>query len=215
MPDEEPSKARIRLPGGVTEAALREAVAASRSWRGVLRHLGMTAPRTGRVLRSACDELTISYRHFANQWDQIPDASLVAAFASATSWDEVVQRLGVGIGSGSARAALRKAAFSRGIDVGHLSGQVAREPLGPFDGPGQDSNLRQAAAFIVAAKCALLGHGVSWPLEPQAYDLLIHTTQEGLLRVQVKSGTQLAHGSWVVAITRHQGDSTQAGSRRA
>ncbi|MBK5306548.1 MAG: hypothetical protein JJD92_07685 [Frankiaceae bacterium] len=219
MPDETTGVApdgEIRLPGGVTEAALRQAVAACRSWRGVLRQLGLSAPRSGRALRGVCDALSISYEHFSgNQWGRVPDDLLADAVARSTSWDEVVRRLGYAYGNGSARASLRKAALTLGLDVGHLSGLAAREGRGPFDGSGEDGNLRHAAAFIVAAKCALLGHGISWPLEPQPYDLLVHTTQQGLLRVQVKSGTHLAHGSWVVWITRQRTAANLGGKRRA
>jgi hypothetical protein len=193
----------IRLPGGVTQAALRQAVASNRSWRGVLRQLGMSSPRNGRIMRAACDELGISYAHFSGtQWEKVDEAALAAAIASSTSWAEVMQRLDRAPNSGSARASLRKTAASLGLDVSHLSGFVPREGDGPFDGLGHEVNLRRAAAFIVAAKCALLGHSIAWPLEPAPYDLLVHTKQQGHLRVQVKSGTHLAYGSWIVWITR-------------
>ncbi|MDT7538528.1 MAG: hypothetical protein QOI82_2113 [Actinomycetota bacterium] len=203
---------RIRLPGGVTEAALRDAVARNRSWRGVLRHFGMSAPRNGRVMRSACDELGIPYDHFSgNQWDFVDTDAMNAAVASSRSWPEVANRLGYAEGSGSAMASLRRVAVTLGLEVGHLSRMVAPETRGPFDGPGDDAHLRRAAAFIVAAKCTLLGHGISWPLEPEPYDLLVHTKTSGLLRVQVKSGTHLAHGSWVAWITRRHAGSGGAG----
>jgi hypothetical protein len=207
-----PEPADVRLPGGVTVPALRDAVARNHSWRGVLRQFGMSAPRNGRVMQSACDALDISYAHFSGaRWEQVPPEALSGAVAASRSWDEVIQRLGYAANSGSARASLRKAAGTLGLDVGHLSGLAPRDGGGPFDGPGDDSNLRRAAAFIVAAKCALLGHGVSWPLEPEPYDLLVHTQEQGLLRVQVKSGTHLAHGSWVVWITRQHAAANGAG----
>jgi hypothetical protein len=39
----------VRLPGGITETSLREAVAAARSWRAVLRHLGLSAAKRPRA----------------------------------------------------------------------------------------------------------------------------------------------------------------------
>lgn len=215
MDDEGELEPAVRLPGGVTEQALRAAVAANQSWRAVLRQLGMTAPRSGRQLRAACDAWGISYEHFSGtQWERMSGEALAAAVASSSTWDEVVTRVGYAAGSGSARASLRKATWALGIDVGHLSEPAVRDGLGPFDGDGADVNLRQAAAFIVAAKCALLGHSVSWPLEPAPYDLIVQTKQRGLLRVQVKSGTHLAHGSWVVWITRQQAAAARGGHRQ-
>ena len=49
---------------GVSDDELRAAVAASRSWRGVLRVVGRTSPRVGRDLRQRCDALGIAYGHF-------------------------------------------------------------------------------------------------------------------------------------------------------
>jgi hypothetical protein len=195
----------IRLPGGVTEAALREAVAINRSWRGVLRQVGMSAPRSELVLRAACDALGISYSHFAGRGDRAAADALAAAVSASTSWPEVAQALGYTRGSGSAAASLRRAALAAGLDVAHLSSVGTRKASGPFDGVGDPAHLRKAAAFLVAAKCALLGHGISWPLEPQPYDLIVDTAQQGPLRVQVKSGTHLAHGSWVVWIRQPAG----------
>ena len=203
----------IRLPGGVTEAALRDAVAANRSWRGVLRHFGMSAPRNGRRMRAACDALGISYEHFSGtQWEKVDQSALAAAIASAQSWGDVMAELGFARESGSARASLRRAALEIGLDVCHLSGRPQAASSNPFAGPVDEGNIRHAASLLVAAKCTLLGHRVSWPLEPQPYDLLVHTRQHGILKVQVKSGTRFSDGSWIVQITRQRRDG--AGVRR-
>jgi hypothetical protein len=165
-------------------------------------------------MRAACDALGITYAHF-NAADRIDPDELTAAVAASRSWPELMQRLGYAANSGSARASLRKAAVTLGVDMSHLSGLLTGHPGGPFAGPADEANLRRAASFIVAAKCALLGHAVSWPLEPAAYDLLVDTKQEGLLRVQVKSGTHVAHDSWVVWITKRPAASSGAGTRLA
>jgi hypothetical protein len=203
----------IRLPGGVTEAALREAVAINRSWRGVLRQFGMSAPRNGRRMRAACDALGISYAHFSGtRWDKVDEPALVAAVASAQSWADVMAQLGFAPDSGSARATLRRTALELGLDIRHLSRAPEATGKNPFAGYGDEANVRHAASLLVAAKCTLLGHRISWPLEPQPYDLLVHTTQHGILKVQVKSGTRFSDGSWVVQISRQRRN--PAGVRR-
>jgi hypothetical protein len=157
-------------------------------------------------MRQACDLLRISYAHFSRtKWDKVDGELLRAAVAASASWSDVMARLGYAVESGSARATLRRAALDLGLDISHLSGLIADHSLGPFSGPGLDRNVRDAAPFLVAAKCALLGHGVSWPLEPRPYDLLVDTAQRGILRVQVKSGTHFAGDSWMVWITKGQG----------
>jgi hypothetical protein len=191
------------LLGDVTEAQLRDAVASTASWRGVLRHLGMTSPRRGRKMRRACDLLEISYGHFSSaKWETVDVESLSAAVVASATWANVMERLGYATESGSARATLRRAALNRGIDTSHLSSLQADDRFDPFSGLGQARNVRDAAPFLVAARCALLGHGVSWPLDPKPYDLLVDTAQQGILRVQVKSGTHFAGGSWIVWITK-------------
>src|SRR3954468_9595742 len=55
---------RAGLPRPVELTALRDAVADECSWRGVMRRLGFTTSRTGRVLRQVCDEHGIDYAHF-------------------------------------------------------------------------------------------------------------------------------------------------------
>jgi len=202
------------LPNGVTASQLQTAVAASQSWRGVLRHLGMTSPRAGRRLRDACDALGISYGHFYGMRG-LTDATFKAAVQDAASWAELVGALGYAAESGSARASIRRRAAGLGVDLAHLQAQPGPgAAAGPFTGVGDPRHLRGAAAFLVAAKCALLGHSVSWPLEPTAYDLLVDTGLQGLLRVQVKSGTSRVNDAWIAWITRGSGASGDGGSRR-
>jgi hypothetical protein len=166
-------------------------------------------------MRDACDALGISYAHFSGtQWAKIQDDALASAISEGASWGEVMLRLGYSYDSGSARATLRRRALELGVDIGHLSALKSDIRSGPFAGAGSDCNLRKAAAFLVAAKCTLLGHHVSWPLEPTRYDLLIETQTAGILKVQVKSGTYFADGSWRVSITKGQGHRGNHGQRR-
>jgi hypothetical protein len=154
-------------------------------------------------MREACDALGIPYAHFYGMRDA-DAAAFRATLSSASSWADALRGLGYSADSGSARSTIRERARAFGVDTRHLDGSAVRgsgEPW-PFKGPAQPRHLRRAAAFVVAAKCALLGHDVSWPLEPTAYDLLLDTGADGILRVQVKSGTRRLNGSWTVWITR-------------
>lgn len=188
----------------LSEADLQAVVGVSSSWREVLRRCGETSPRIGRRLRERCDELGISYRHFRSGGGRCADVeALRTAIGSSTTWREVMHALGYRTESGTARATLRKQAQASSIDIGHLDGSPARDGAA-FTGSGEAKHLRRAAPLLVAARCALLGHDVSWPLEPKPYDLLVDTAQEGLLRVQVKSGTRFTEGSWIVWITKSE-----------
>src|SRR5205809_171800 len=82
------------------DAALAAAVADSRSWRGVLRALGLQATSAG-ALRSArrhADRMGLDYSHFTGQrrWN---DAALVSAVADSRSWSQVARTLGLEGGS--------------------------------------------------------------------------------------------------------------------
>ena len=169
----------------------------------MLRTLGRSSPRLGRQLRDACDALGISYSHFYGMRGH-DDAELRACVGTSSSWTEALRRLGYAKDGGSSRATIRARARSLGIETGHLDLPPAR-PAGhvwPFQGSGEPKHLRRAAALLVASRCTLLGHDVSWPLEPSPYDLLLDAAAVGILRVQVKSGTRRVNGSWTVWITR-------------
>lgn len=205
-------RAESALPGGVSKDELRAAVAASRSWRGVLRHVGLTSPRYGRRFQRACDELGIDYGHFRNR--VFHDDQLREVLATAESWPEALQRLGYADESGSARASIRRHAVRLGLDVARLSAGPGPSSASPFAAPPEQIRLREAGAYIVAAACALVGHKVSWPLEPAIYDLLVDTGPTGIQRVQVKTCTYQLAGSWVCRITRSEYADAPGGKRR-
>lgn len=186
------------LPGDVTVDALRDAVAASRSWRAVLRAFGLSAPRDGRRFQQACDAWDIDYSHFGSRtWT---DADLVRAAAAARTWSELLGALGYAEDSGSARATVRKHAARLRVDVARLAAGPAPDRSDPFAHAPDAAHLRYAGAYLVAGACALLGHRISWPLEPAAYDLLVDTGS--IQRVQVKTTTWRQDGEWACKVTR-------------
>lgn len=186
----------------VSEEVLRTAVAASRSWRGVLRKLGLTSPRTGRELKARCDVLGIDYAHFGAGGRS--DEAVREAVAGSASWPEVLTALGYAPDSGSARASVRRRCAQLGLSVAHLRA-----------GPRPDreatavslQHLSAAAPMLVAARLTLMGDRVLWPLEPAPYDLVAMRDHLSV-RIQVKSTTSHRLGSWQCTLTHSTYDAT-------
>src|SRR5215207_5867884 len=153
-----------------TDDELVDAVNASRSWRGVLRELGLagTSSRAIRGVRRRVDGLGISHAHFVGQrrWT---DDQLSAAVAAATSWSDVLDSLSLdGV---AAAAAVRGHAARLGLDTAHLAAPL---PGGEADNPQLDIvHLDRAGSLLAAAWFTLSGTVVSWPLEPSRYDLIV------------------------------------------
>jgi PD-(D/E)XK endonuclease len=175
---------------------LQHAVAVSRSWRGVLRELGLLATSASamRSVRRNADRLGLDYRHFTGQrrWT---DAQLEAAVAGSSSWREVGETLG--LASDSSQATLRGHAARLNLDVSGLNrpGRPNGSQCPPmFVDLG---HLPRAGSLLAAAWFALCGYAVSWPLEPVRYDLVVQRDGE-LLRVQVKTASVRAGDSWQV-----------------
>lgn len=204
--DGQPAGSWTALPSGVTEEALRRAVQTCRSWRGVLRSLGLGSPRTGRQLRAFCDQRGIDHSHFGSRsWT---DEQLRECFGGARSWADLTRGLGYAEDSGSARATVRRHLARLGLDADRLSAPL--EPLvgDPLNRPVDLVHLRSAGTYLVAAACALAGHRISWPLEPTVYDLLVDTGS-AVQRVQVKTTTWSVDGTWACKIT-HSASSRKA-----
>ena len=127
-----PGPKPLLLPRGVTEAQLRAAVAASRSWRGVLRHLGKNATTYNAKLRSACNELDIDYSHFVSVL--ATDAKLRDVITTSATWPEALARLGYARPSGNARATVRRHCLRLVFSTQHLV--LNTEPAGPQIGGG-------------------------------------------------------------------------------
>lgn len=102
-----------------TDERLVAALSASKSWRGVLRELGLvtSSSATMRSVRAEADRLGLDYSHFVGQrrWT---DAEIRAAIAESESWTAVTARLGVEADAG---ASLIKGHAARiGADTTHL-----------------------------------------------------------------------------------------------
>lgn len=176
---------------------LSGAIAAALSWRGVLRELGLVATSAGsmRSVRNRANELGLDYSHFRGQraWTE---QSLRDAVCATNSWAEVLQLLGVR--DDSASAAVRRDATRLGLDVAQLdSGPEGRQNV-----TSQPSihNLSRAGSLIAAAWYTMSGHDVSWPLEPNRYDLLVYG-ELGSRRVQVKTTTTYVDQTWKVYLS--------------
>ncbi|WP_139983540.1 group I intron-associated PD-(D/E)XK endonuclease [Nocardioides litoris] len=187
-----------------TDGDLVAAVAAARSWRGVLRSLGLSATSSAaiRSVRGHADRLGLDTSHFTGQrrWTE---TQLAEAVAHARSWTAVAERLG--LAGGSSAALLRGHALRLGLDVGHLAGRTpAVEPQPPATAAPDLAHLPRAGALLAAAWFTLAGYDVSWPLEPCRYDLVV--VRAGVVaRVQVKTTRWRRHGSWVVTISSTPG----------
>lgn len=193
--------------GTIDSQLLRETVARSQSWRGVLRHLGLPASSSSstRILRQRCDVEEVSYHHFAGQRAWL-DAELASATRSAATWADLTASLGYAANSGSARSTVRARARLLGIDVAHLDPRRLSVPP-PVPGSICPENLRSAGPMLVAAVLTLQGSQVSWPLEPAPYDLLVESRASGsaaarLSRVQVKTATRRQSGTYICFLTR-------------
>ena len=171
------------------------AVAAARSWRGVLRHLDLPATSSSaiRSVRRRADRLGLDHRHFTagRRWT---DIQLVDAVAGCDSWPQVARALG--LADGSSTTVLKGHARRLGIDAAHLdrAGPRAGAPPAP-----ELDRLPRAGSLLAASWFVLSGHDVSWPLEPCPYDLVVHRDGASS-RVQVKTTRHRARGSWVVKV---------------
>jgi hypothetical protein len=184
-----------------SDTDLTGAVAESRSWRGVMRELGLCVTSAGsiRVVKRRAAALGLDTSHFTGQrtWS---DAALKRAAAYAYSWDELLVAIGIKSRSGDERVRVKAHAVRLGLDLSHLTdqpretdGQAALEPA--------LRNLRLAAASLAASWFALHGCDVAIPMEPAVYDLLV-STADGIKRVQVKTTTYNGKTGWQVAVGR-------------
>lgn len=209
-----PGPAPLLLPAGVTEEQLHLAVAASRSWNGVLRWLGLRSSSSGRKLRNACNALDIDYSHFRSIL--ATDARLREVITTSSDWPTALATLGYARGSGSARATVRKHCKRLGIETGHLAPAPPRgcENLCQLDLAPRPEFLRDAGPYLVLF--AFNGSGIPATLAPEgaAYDVLADLGSPGVKRIQVKTGTGKNAGSWRCQLTRSVYDSNGHGGHR-
>ena len=185
-----------------TDVELVAAVAASTSWRGVLRALGLlgTSSAALRSVRSHAERLEVDHGHFTEQrrWS---DAELRTAVAGAGSWPDVTVALG--LKGGSATTTVKGHAARLGLEADHLD--KAPAPAQASRLAPDTAHLGRAGALLAAGWYTLCGANVSWPLEPARYDLLVGAGA-GIRRVQVKTTTTREGGSWKVYLsTSRQG----------
>jgi hypothetical protein len=181
-------------PRSYSDADLTNAVSCSRSWREVLRTLGLRATSSSaiRSVRRHADILGLDHAHFTGnrRWTQV---QLTEAVGTAASWPEVAEKLGLVADS---TRTLRGHAARLGLDVRHLTAAPA-PPQHVFEMSTDLIHLRRAGSLLAASWFTLCGYEVSWPLEPCRYDLVV-STHGCMARVQVKTATRRDGGSWVV-----------------
>lgn len=204
------------LPAGVTEAQLRDAVAANRSWRGVMRALDLRSSSFGPKLRNACHTLEIDYSHFRSI--VATDARLREVIITSPDWPTALARLDYAKGSGTARATVRKHCHRLGIETAHLAPAAPKHPVvSELDGlHARIDHLRHAAPHMVIAALTLLGVPVAVAPEGSRYDLIADLPNQGLKRVQVKTGTRRdpKSGSWACSLSRSEYDLNGSGGHR-
>ena len=198
-----------------SDEQLTAAVRSATSWRGVMRELGLESTSAGaiRFVRHRAEELVLDTSHFRGMrsWS---DAQLSAAIASAKTWDDVTQQLGLSPNSGNIRPFLKSHAIRLGLDCGHLT---IRSPVAPPErkrlAPDPELlNLRTAGTAMAAAWFAWCGCPISLPIEPTIFDLLV-AMPTGIKRVQVKTTTASREYGWEVTVGRRLYSPKDFGSR--
>jgi hypothetical protein len=209
-----PGPAPSLLPAGVTEEQLRLAVAGSRSWRGVLQHLGLKSSSVGPRLRNACNTLDIDYGHFRSIL--ATDGRLREVITASADWPTALATLGYAKGSGTARATVRKHCNRLGIHTDHL----APSPLPRagsaliFDLAPKAEHLRDAGPHLVLFAFNAAGLAAALAPEGAAYDVVADFGSDGLKRIQVKTCTGKDAGSWRCQLSRSEYDRTGHGGHR-
>jgi hypothetical protein len=182
-----------------SDSQLVSAVAASRSWRGVMRELGLRATSAGsiKVVKRHVARLGLDTSHFTGQrrWS---DAQLRRAVANAYSWPELFTELRL-LGSGDDRIRVKAHAIRLGLDLSQLDG-IAADAAARLVFKPDIKHLREAGSAIAAMWFLMCGYNVSVPVEPTLYDLLV-SMPDGIKRVQVKTTTYNKAG-WAVTVGR-------------
>ena len=184
-----------------SDADLTNAVLASRSWRGVMRQLGLCVTSSGslRVVKRRVVALGLDTSHFTGQrtWS---DAKLKRAAAQAHSCNERLSTVGIKSNSGDERVRVKAHALRLGLDLSHLDAQPP-ETRSRLHAKPALSNLREAATSLAACWFSLCGFNSAIPLEPTVYDLLV-SMPDGIKRVQVKTTTYNGKNGWMIQVGR-------------
>jgi hypothetical protein len=184
-----------------SDEQLKDAVAAARNWRDVMRALGLPTGSAGavRILKRHVARLGLDTSHFRGKrgWS---DAQLRRAVIDARSWDELLTALGLAMPSADGRVRVKAHAIRLGLDLTHLENSSPSLPPSAEARPDL-RYLRDAAPSIAASWFSLCGFNVAIPVEPTAYDLLV-STPEGIKKVQVKTTTCLTKDGWAAVVGR-------------
>jgi len=122
------------------------------------------------------------------------------AVTEGRTWAEVLTTLGLRAQVGGERELIKAHALRLGLDVSHLG----RRPVhiaDPCELEPDLGNLRRAAESLAATWFMLCGRNVAFPVEPDAYDLLVDMP-DGPKRVQVKTTTFKDKDGWMVQTGR-------------
>jgi hypothetical protein len=115
-----------------SDSQLVSAVAASRSWRGVMRELGLCVTSAGsiRVVKRHVVRLGLDTSHFTGQrrWS---DAQLKRAVTNSYSWPELLLELGLSPASTDERTRINAHAVRLGLDLSHLQAPDAAQASRP------------------------------------------------------------------------------------
>jgi hypothetical protein len=183
-----------------SDSQLVYAVTKSRSWRGVMRELGLCTTSAGsiRVVKRHVTRLRLDTSHFTGQrrWS---DAQLRRAVARAYSWPELLLELGLS-GNLDDRTRVKAHAVRLGLDLSRLQAPQVTEII-PEDLKPDIKRLREAGTTAAAMWFLLCGCNASIPVEPTIYDLLV-SMPDGVKRVQVKTTTYNGKDGWVVQVGR-------------
>lgn len=184
-----------------SDAQLVAAVAASLSWRGVMRELGLCVTSAGAIrgVRRQVARLGLDTSHFTGQrrWS---DAQLRQAVASMSSWPELVAELGLSPGGGDQRVRVKAHAARLGLDLSRLAAPA--EPTAVQRGLKLDlRRLRDSGTAIAAMWFMLCGCNSAFPVEPAHYDLLA-AMPAGIKRIQVKTTTYYGKSGWLIQVGR-------------
>lgn len=184
-----------------SDAELVSAVARSRSWRGVMRELGLRATSAGsiRSVKRHAARLGLDSSHFTGQrtWS---DTDLKRVASYARSWHELVSELGLMSANGDDRARIKAHAVRLGLDLTRLTVPEAREDA-RCEAKPHIRHLRDAAPSLAATWFLIRGYNAAFPIEPTVYDLLV-SMDGGIKRVQVKTTTFKSKDGWQIAVSR-------------
>jgi hypothetical protein len=166
-----------------------------------MRQLGLDPANGGttRTIRRRAALLGLDTSHFRGNrsWS---DAVLRQAVTEGCTWEEVLTTLGLSAGAGGERGLVKAHALRLGLDVSHL-GRPALRPADRCELEPDLTHLRRAAESLAATWFILCGRNVAFPVEPDAYDLLVDMP-DGPKRVQVKTTTFKGKDGWMVQIGR-------------